>query len=231
METPLAKNIKSWATEDRPREKLLLKGIDSLTSAELIAILIGSGSRKESAVDLSRRILQAYKHDLREIAKVSINDLITFNGIGEAKAISILAALELGRRIQGAGVKEKPQVTSSNDAYQYLKHRLEDLTYEEFWILLLNRNNRITHAEKISKGGVAGTVVDSKIIFKHGLDQLSSSIILCHNHPSGNLKPSKEDIRITKKLQEAGKVLDIKILDHIIISQHGYYSFMDEGMM
>jgi DNA repair protein RadC len=231
MDTTLAKNIKSWATEDRPREKLLLKGIDSLTTAELIAILIGSGNRKESAVDLSRRILQSFQQDLREIAKVNIKDLTAFNGIGEAKAISILAALELGRRIQGAGVKDKPQVTCSNDAYQYLKHRLEDLTYEEFWVLLLNRNNRITKAEKISKGGVAGTVVDAKIIFKHALEELSSAIILCHNHPSGNLKPSREDLRITKKLQEAGKVLDIKVLDHIIISQHGYYSFMDEGDM
>ncbi len=224
-------SIKSWAEEDRPREKLLQKGRQSLTNAELVAILIGSGSREESAVDLSKRILQSTKNNLNELGKTSLVELMKFKGIGEAKAITICAALELGRRRQNADILEKPQIKSSHDAHQVMAAILADLPHEEFWVAYLNRANKVIHREQISLGGVAGTVVDAKIIFKKALEQLASGIILFHNHPSGNLKPSQADINITKKLKKAGLTLDINVLDHLIISERGYYSFADEGVL
>lgn len=223
--------IKSWAEEDRPREKLLAKGKSSLTDAELIAILIGSGSRSESAVSLSQRILKAADNNLNNLGKTSLNDLMKFKGIGEAKAISIAAALELGRRRQLSDIKERPQIRSSKDAYHVLAPLIMDLPHEEFWILLLNRANKVIGRERVSIGGVAGTVVDAKIIFRKALEMLASGIILCHNHPSGNLNPSHADLEITKKLKRAGETLEINILDHLIIAENGYFSFADEGKL
>lgn len=224
-------SIKHWAEEDRPREKLLLKGRAALSDAELIAILIGSGTKNQSAVELSKNILLSYDNDLQSLGRLNINDFKKFKGIGEAKAITIIAALEIGRRRQLTDVKEKPKITSSQDAYQCIYSSMQDLNHEEFKILLLNRNNRVVKIETISTGGVAGTVVDPKIIFKRALDVHASSIILAHNHPSGNLHPSKADIDITKKIVQAGNTLEIKVLDHLIISEKGYYSFLDEGLI
>jgi len=223
--------IKSWAAEDRPREKLILKGTKALSTAELLAILIGSGSRELSAVQLAKNILLEYQNNLKELSKASISDLSQFKGIGQAKAISIIAALELSRRKQISAAKELQQIESSNDAYILFSPILADLNHEEFWILLLNRNNRIIGEKQISLGGVSGTVVDPKIIFKIALENFASAIILSHNHPSGNLKPSKQDIAITNKLIVAGNAIEIKVLDHLIISQKGYFSFADEGLM
>ena len=224
-------SIKSWAEEDRPREKLLQKGKKSLSDAELIAILIGSGSREESAVALSKRILNSVENNLNDLGKCTVSELMKFKGIGEAKAITIAAALELGRRRQLSDIKERPQIKSSKDAYDVIAPILLDLPHEEFWILLLNRANRVMHRVCISKGGVAGTVVDSKIIFLRAIEHLASSIILCHNHPSGNLRPSQADLDITRKLKSAGQTLDIAVLDHLIISENGYYSFADKGVL
>jgi len=223
--------IKFWAEEDKPREKLILKGRGALSDAELIAILIGSGTKDLSAVDLSKMILAKNQNNLYELGRLTLSDLKKFKGIGEAKALTIMAALELGRRRQLTDIKEKPKITSSQDAYNCLYASMEDLTYEVFKIIMLNRNNRVVSIEIISKGGVAGTVVDPKIIFKKALDKQACSIILSHNHPSGNLKPSNADISLTKKLVKAGETMDIKVLDHIIISSKGYYSFLDEGMI
>ena len=223
--------IKSWAEEDRPREKLLLKGRDVLSDAELIAIIIGSGSREESALGLSQRILNAVGNNLNQLGRCNIKDLMEFKGIGEAKAISITAAMELGRRRQLSSIKDRPKVTSSKDAFNLIAPTIVDLPHEEFWILLLNRSNQVIGRERVSKGGVAGTVVDAKIIFKTALQALASSVILCHNHPSGNLKPSQADIDITKKLKQGGVSIDISVLDHLIVSDRGYYSFADEGVI
>ncbi|OWY24588.1 JAB domain-containing protein [Sphingobacteriales bacterium UPWRP_1] len=224
--------IKTWAEEDRPREKLLLKGRQALTDAELLAILIGSGNNKESAVDLCKRILkEAATNDLNELAKLDLHDLMKFKGIGEAKAISIIAALELGRRRRAAEAGVKPQITGSRDVFELLQPRIGDLPHEEFWVLYLNRANRVTHQESISAGGVTGTVADIKIIFKKALNQLASGIIIAHNHPSGNLKPSQADIDLTRKVREGGKTLEISVLDHLIITTTGYFSFADEGLL
>lgn len=222
--------ILSWAEEDRPREKLLMKGKAALSDAELIAILIGSGSRELSAVDLSKLILQSVNYNLHELAKLSINDLIKFKGIGEAKAISIAAALELGRRRKESEVVKKAKVSSSADAYEAVRPYLMDLLHEQFWVLLLNRANEIIRPQQISIGGVAGTVADPKMIFKAAIEHLASSIILVHNHPSGNLTPSQADKDLTKKVKEAGRMLDIPVLDHLIFSDNGYFSFADEGI-
>ncbi|MBI3501132.1 MAG: DNA repair protein RadC [Bacteroidetes bacterium] len=225
-------SIKSWAEEDRPREKLLLKGRHVLTDAELIAILIGSGTKKESAVELSKRILaELANNNLNELAKLSVQDLMRFNGIGEAKAISIVAALELGRRRKETDAAKREKIISSKDIYEIFRPLFLDLPHEEFHILLLNRTNLLIKKENVSKGGISGTVVDPKIIFKTALSYQASSIVLCHNHPSGNLKPSSEDISLTKKIKEAGAFLEIPILDHVIITDTGYFSFADEGMM
>ena len=223
--------IKSWAEEDRPREKLLVHGRRSLSDAELIAILIGSGNRQESAVELSKRILLSHSNDLDRLAKLSVQDLSKFNGIGEAKAIAIIAALELGRRKNDSCIPDKVQVGNSRDVYKALLPMFSDLTHEEFWIVLLNRANKITSKHLISKGGQAGTVADPKIIFNTVLQYQAASVILAHNHPSGNLKPSSADISLTNKLVASGKLLDVSVLDHLIITDKDYYSFADEGLM
>lgn len=223
-------NILSWAEEDRPREKLLLKGKAALSDAELIAILIGSGTRELSAVDLSKLILQSVNNNLNELAKLSINDLMKFKGIGDAKAISIAAALELGRRRKESDVIKKAKVSSSADAYEAIRPYLMDLQHEQFWVLLLNRASEVIRPQQISIGGVSGTVADPKMIFKAAIEHLASAIILVHNHPSGNLTPSQADKDLTKKVKEAGRTLDIPVLDHLIFSDNGYFSFADEGI-
>ena len=225
-------SIKSWAEDDRPREKMSRKGKQYLSDAELLAILIGSGSREETAVGLAQRILKSYENNLNELGKVSLAELMRFKGIGEAKAITIAAALELGRRRQLTGYIDRPLILSSKDGYNCIAPLLMDLDHEEFWILLLNRANKVISKEQISAGGVSGTVVDAKIIFRKTLETApASSIILCHNHPSGNIRPSQADIDITQKLKKAGETLDISVLDHLIIGENGYYSFADEGKL
>ncbi len=223
--------IKTWAEEDRPREKLHNKGATYLTDAELLAILLGSGSREESAVSLARRILLAVDNDLQELGKKTIADLCQFKGIGLAKAITIIAAMELSRRRQLSDIKIKTQVKSSQEVFQLLAPIMMDLHHEEFWIVMLNRANRILGKVQISSGGVSGTVVDAKIVFRKALEERATSIILTHNHPSGNLKPSQADIDLTQKLKKAGQNIDIQVLDHIIISAKGYFSFADEGLL
>lgn len=224
-------SIKNWALEDRPREKLLAKGISSLSNAELIAILIGSGSKNESAVELSKIILNKVKNNLNELGKLTVNDLQANKGIGEAKAITIIAALELGRRRKLADILIKNKITSSKDVFELFQQITGDLPYEEFWILLLNRSNKIIDKLKISQGGTSGTVIDVKLILKDAIEKLATSIILCHNHPSGNTQPSEIDISITTKLKEAAKIMEIPVLDHIIITDSSYYSFADEGIL
>ena len=223
--------IKTWAEEDRPREKFLKIGRHNLTDTELVAIILRSGTGKKSAVDLSKEILTSVDNNLNELARLEINRLTEFIGVGPTKAITLSAALELGRRRKLSEIKKKIQIKSSRDGYNILAPLLEDLNHEEFWVLLLNRNNRVIKHVKISSGGVAGTVVDHKIIFKNAIEMLASAIILCHNHPSGNLKPSKSDIHITNTLKKAGELLDIKVLDHLIISEEGYFSFADESYL
>lgn len=224
-------NIKSWAAEDRPREKLVLKGKAALSDAELIAILLGTGTSKLSAVDLAKNILQAVNNDLNELSRLTVKDLMKIKGIGEAKAITIISALELGRRRKDFQTEEKPRIGGSADVYEILKADLLDIPYEAFWIVLLNRANRVIKKQQISQGGVAGTVADPKIIFKIAVEELASGIILAHNHPSGNLNASQADIDLTKKLKESGKLLDIQVLDHIIIAGKKYFSFADEGLL
>ncbi len=223
--------IKLWAEDDRPREKLMLKGKGTLSDAELLAILIGSGNSKETAVDLCKRILQQSNNNLTSLARNSINDLMQFKGIGEAKAITIVAALELGRRLESSSEEDREVVKCSKDAYKILKSNLTDLPHEEFWVLYLNRANKVIEKRFISKGGVSGTVADFKIIFKRGLELLASSIVLAHNHPSGNLTPSEEDRKLTKRFNEAARLLDISLADHIIITDSNYFSFRDDGLL
>jgi DNA repair protein RadC len=224
-------SIKEWAVEDRPREKMLAKGIRSLSEAEMIAILIGSGNLDESAVELSRRILASVNNNLNELGKKTSNDLCKFKGIGPAKAITIMAAMELGRRRKESEPDEKPKVITSADAAAIFKPLLSDLPHEEFWVLLLNRNNLMIDKMLVSQGGLSGTVIDVRIILKMALDKLACSIILCHNHPSGNLVPSEADKEITRKIKEAGKHMDIPVLDHLIIANDAYFSFTDEGLI
>jgi DNA repair protein RadC len=230
MNYPERVSIKSWAEDDRPREKLLLKGSAALSDAELVAILIGSGNRSMSAVELSQLILRESGNNLAELAKKSLSDLMTYKGIGEAKAISIVAALELGRRRKAEAKQERTRISSSKHAYEELSN-LADLTHEQFWILILNRANEVMDKVQVSSGGVSGTVADARLIFKPAIQKLASGIVLAHNHPSGNLKPSQSDIDLTKKLREAGLLLDISIIDHLIVSDSGYYSFADEGLL
>lgn len=225
------KTIKSWAEEDRPREKMLAKGIEALSNAELIAILIGSGNSEESAVDLSRRILRDMNDNLIELSKLSINDLMKYKGIGEAKAVSIAAALELGRRRRFSEALEKPFIKNSQLAYECFYAHLSDLNHEQFWIMLLNNANKVIRLEKIGIGGMTGTTADPKKIFKAALENNAASIMLCHNHPSGNIYPSNADKQITNNLKKAGQFLEIKILDHIIIGNDNYFSFADEGIL
>lgn len=223
--------IKSWAEADRPREKLLLKGRRQLTDAELIAILIGSGNKDETAVDLSRRMLATYNNDLDKLGRVTVKELSKFKGIGEAKAITIVAALEIGRRRKDTAEKEVVRITSSTEAFEVLLPVFADLDHEEFWILMLNHANCVIGKQSISSGGLAGTIADPKIIFKIALEHNASYVILAHNHPSGNLTPSEQDIDITKKLALAGSLLDLQVLDHLIVTNKLYYSFGDEGLI
>ena len=228
---PTSFGIKSWAEEDRPREKMVQKGRAALSDAELIAILLGSGTTKLTAVDVGMLMLQAVDNDLNELARLSIKQLCRHPGVGPAKAISVVAALELGRRRKEAGTGRRVTIGSSRDIYQLVRPALQDLPHEEFWVILLNRANVVMRQEKISSGGVAGTVADPKLIFKQALENLASSIILVHNHPSGNRQPSGADISLTKKLKEAGNFLDLPILDHLIYTDNGYFSFADEGLL
>ncbi len=224
-------SIKNWSEEDQPREKLMAKGRQVLSDAELIAILIGSGNREESAIELCKRILSDSQNNLNELAKLTVSDLTKFKGIGEAKAISIVAALELGRRRKSEKILEKVQVSSSKQVYEYIKSVLTDLPHEEFWIVILNRANRIIGKQLIGRGGVSQTTADVKVIFKKSIDKLASAIILVHNHPSGNLKPSSSDLNLTKKVVEGANLLDLKVLDHLIIGDGNYLSFADEGLI
>jgi len=224
-------NIKEWAAEDRPREKLMIHGPRSLSDAELIAILIGSGNTGETAVELSRRILSSVNNNLNELARKGTDFLQSFNGIGQAKAITILAAIELGKRRKDASPEQKEKITSSKDAADYFRPIVNDLEVEEFWMMFLDRANNIIGKHRVSIGGISGTVIDVRVIMKEALNNKSSSIILCHNHPSGNLVPSDADLKITRKIREAGEIMDIKVLDHIIIANQKYYSFADEGIL
>lgn len=224
-------SIKDWAVEDRPREKLLSNGPRALSDAELIAILIGSGNLEESAVELSRRILGSVDNQLNELGRKTAEYLCQFKGIGDAKAINIIAALELGRRRKGIDNPEKIQISSSRDAADVLSPLIGDLEVEEFWILLLNRSNKVIHKFMTSRGGLTSTIIDVRAIMKIALDKAATCMILGHNHPSGNLTPSDADHMITKKIKESGVILDIKVLDHIIITQTSYFSFADHGLL
>jgi DNA repair protein RadC len=223
------KRIKDWVLEERPREKMQKLGRASLTNSELLAILISTGTARKSALDIARDILNKTDNDLMSLSKWSFSDFCKIDGIGEAKAITIMAALELAGRKNNSTVKQKASITCSQDAYKLMKHRLEDLNYEEFWVLTLNRKNSIINEYKISEGGITATVVDQRKIFKLALDDKSTGILLFHNHPSGNRNPSESDNQLTKKLKEGGKLLDIAVMDHIIIVQSDYFSYADEG--
>jgi DNA repair protein RadC len=223
--------ITEWSEEDRPREKLLLKGKAALSDAELIGILLGSGTVSLSAVDLAKQILASVGHNLNELAKLSVKDLEKFRGIGEAKAITIVSALELGRRRKESEPTRRERVTSSAVVYDLMRPHLLDLPHEEFWVVLLNRANEVLRKLPVGSGGVSGTVADPKLIFKLALEHLASGLILVHNHPSGNLRPSEADIKLTKKLKEAGQHLDLPVLDHLIFTERGYFSFADQGLL
>ncbi|MGZ2369067.1 RadC family protein [Ancylomarina sp. YFZ004] len=224
-------SIKNWALEDRPREKMMYKGSKSLSSAELLAIIIGSGNRNQSAVEVAKMLLAENNNDLNELAKKTIRDLMKTPGIGSAKAISIIAALELGSRQQSFPSKQKLKITSSMDAYERLQAYVENLSHEEFWVIYLNRGNKILEIKNVSSGGITGTVFDMRLVFKDAILLESTNIILCHNHPSGNLTPSEADKDLTYKTKEAGKLMSIEVLDHLIIADKGYYSFADEGLL
>lgn len=224
-------SIKNWNEDDRPREKLLLKGRTALSDAELVAILISSGSRNESAVTLSQRILVSVENNLNQLGKLSIADLTKFKGIGEAKAISIIAALELGRRRRLGEVLEKKEITSSQTIFELMQPLIGELPHEEFWIVYLNNSNKVLQSRQLSKGGITGTLVDVRLAFKNALQLSAVAIILAHNHPSGMLKPSEADKTLTKKLITAGESLDIKVLDHLIITEKSYFSFADENIL
>ncbi len=224
-------SIKNWSLDDRPREKLLQKGKEALTDAELIAILIGSGSRNESAVSLSQRILASADHELNKLGRLSIAQLMEFKGVGEAKAITIVAAMELGRRRRASEVEEPSKITGSHTVYEVLRPILGELPHEEFWILYLNNSNVVLHKHQLSKGGMTGTLVDVRLVLKKALETGAVSIILAHNHPSGTLKPSQADKDITDKLKKAAAALDIKVLDHLIVTENRYFSFADEGLL
>ena len=223
--------IKTWALDDRPREKLLLKGKNALSDAELIAILIGSGSREESAVDLSKRILQSVEGNINKLAKLSVDNLMKFKGIGEAKAISIITALELGKRRQLESVLEKPKISSSKDVYNIMQPILGDLPHEEFWVIFVNNSNKVLAKTQVSKGGLTATIVDVRLLFKQALELAAVGVLVCHNHPSGKLTPSSADKQLTEKIKQAGITLDIKLLDHLIITEKAYFSFADEGIL
>jgi DNA repair protein RadC len=223
--------ITDWAVEDRPREKLYQKGTSSLSDAELLAILIGSGTKKRSAVDLGRELLSMVNNNLNSLGKLSISDLTKIHGIGNARAVTITAALELGRRRKLSEMPEVPQIKCSKDVFDLLSPILSDLAHEEFWILFLNRSNKVINRMKLSQGGISGTVTDVRLVMKKAVEYLASGIIVCHNHPSGNLNPSESDTRITQKIKEAGNIMDIQLLDHLIVTEKEYYSFADNGLL
>jgi DNA repair protein RadC len=224
-------SIKNWAIDDRPREKLVTKGRESLSDSELLAILISTGSKNKSAVELAKEILLLGKNNLNELGKVTLKELMTIKGIGEAKAITLAAALELGRRRQATNLLNKTFIKSSNELAKFLKAKFKDYSYEIFGVVYLNKSNKINHFEMISKGGMTSTVVDPRILFKRAFEVDATSIVLCHNHPSGSLKPSRQDEELTHKIKEAGKYLDIQVIDHLIVSDEGYFSFADEGLL
>jgi len=224
-------SIRNWAVEDRPREKMLACGIQNLSDAELIAILIGSGTRKFSAVDLARQILHLADNNLDKLGKFTAADLKKLKGIGQARSVTILAALELGRRRKLADAPEYQKITGSRDVFELMHPFLCDLPHEEFWILMLNRSNKVIYKHKTSQGGITGTVTDIRLILKTAIDHLSTALILCHNHPSGNLQPSDADISITRRLKESAALMDIALLDHLIIAGKTYFSFADEGLL
>ncbi|MCD1117308.1 RadC family protein [Chryseobacterium turcicum] len=224
-------SIKFLAEDDRPREKFLLKGKNSLSDSELLAIIMGSGSRDETAVELARKILASVDNNWHQLSLLTIKDLMKFKGVGEVKAISIATALEIGKRRASQEIPEKPTISSSKDAYNILKLHLSDLRTEEFWAIFLNQSNKVIHIAQLTQGGINQSIVDIRILFKIALDHFSTGIIISHNHPSGNLKPSEEDLNITQKVKEAGNVMNIQLLDHLIITQNTYTSFADEGLL
>lgn len=231
QEKPTSFSIKNWSQDDQPREKLLYKGKAALSDAELVAILIGSGNREESAVDLCKRILSSVDNNLSELGKLSIKQLMDFKGIGEAKAISIVAALELGRRRRGEDALQKKKITSSDSVFELMQPIIGELQHEEFWIIYLNNSNKVIHKNQLSKGGITGTLVDVRLVLKHALEVGATGLILAHNHPSGTLKPSEADKQITNKLKMASENLDIKVLDHLIVTEKAYFSFADENLL
>ncbi|MCY0978335.1 DNA repair protein RadC [Chryseobacterium wangxinyae] len=224
-------SIKFLAEDDRPREKFLLKGKNSLSDSELLAIIMGSGSRDETALELARKILNSVDNSWHQLSLLTIKDLIKFKGVGEVKAISIATALEIGRRRASQEIPDKPQISSSKDAYQILRLHLADLRTEEFWAIFLNQSNKVIHIAQLTQGGINQSIVDIRIVFKTALEHFATGIIISHNHPSGNLKPSQEDLSITKNIKEAGKLMNIQLLDHLIITQNAYLSFTDEGLL
>ncbi len=231
MENLTNLGIKAWAEEDRPREKMLVKGRSAVSDVELIAILLGSGSRNETVVALSQRLLGSVKNNLYDLGRLSIRDLTKFKGIGNVKAITLAAALELGRRRQDSSEGKKDKIITSSDSYQIIRPKLADLLVEQFWIIYLNRANNVIHTGRVSIGGTSGTIADPKVIFREALDWKACSVVLCHNHPSGQIKPSQADIALTRKMKQAGEVLDILVIDHLIVTDNGYFSFADEGIM
>ncbi|MFK7814659.1 MAG: DNA repair protein RadC [Maribacter sp.] len=230
-EKQISLSIKNWSDDDKPREKLVQKGKDVLSDAELIAILIGSGSRNESAVELSKRILASVNNNLNELGRLSIKQLTEFKGIGEAKAVTIAAALEMGRRRRGEEAQKITKIQSSKSVFELLQPIMGELEHEEFWIVYLNNSNKVLHRAQLSKGGITGTLVDVRLVMKQALELSAVALILAHNHPSGTLKPSNADKQITQKLKIAAEALDIKVLDHLIITQKEYFSFADEGVL
>ena len=223
--------IKSWAVEDRPREKLMLQGKEKLTDAELITILIGSGTKEESALELSKRILSSVNNDINQLASLTLEKLMEFKGIGEARAINIITALELGKRRHFTQVKQKPMIKSSKDVFRIIHPVIGELEHEEFWVLFLNNSNKVISKQQLSKGGITATMVDVRLLFKRAVELTSVSVIVCHNHPSGKLSPSNSDKQLTAKIKKAGNTLDIKLLDHLIITQKEYFSFADNGLI
>lgn len=224
-------NIKSLAEEERPREKLLLRGKQSLTDAELLAIILGSGSKSESSITLAQRILSSVNHNWNELAKLTIRDLCKFNGVGKVKAIEIITSLEIGRRKSLQQALKKEKISSSKDAYNILQPIIGDLMIEEFWVIYLSRSNKILSKEKISQGGITGTMVDNRLIFKHAIELNAVSLIISHNHPSGNIQPSNSDIQITHEIKKAGNLLNITLMDHLIVTQTSFFSFADENLL
>lgn len=224
-------SIKFLAEDDRPREKFLLKGKSALSDSELLAIILGSGNNEDSAVELARKILASVDYNWQKLSKLSIKDLMKFKGIGEAKAISVAAALEIGRRKAAQEIPEKEKVTSVNDSYKIFSQYLSDLQTEEFWAIFLDQKNHVIYKTQISKGGISGTLVDVRVIFRIAIEHFATSVVVAHNHPTGNLTPSQPDISITRRIKEAGDLLDIKLLDHLIIGENSFFSFSEQGLL